>query len=84
VFGPDKNPSTKLAGARDRCVDIIDADVGKPMRGDARWQPARRTAAVDTLRRQNVAALINPRHPSALAIAAKVLRLFEYNRLFRS
>jgi RES domain-containing protein len=30
------------------------------------------------------AALINPRHPEAAAISAKVVRLFEYNRLFRS
>jgi RES domain-containing protein len=29
-------------------------------------------------------ALINPSHPDAAAIKAKVVRLFEYNRLFRS
>lgn len=29
------------------------------------------------------AALINPRHPEARAITARVIRLFEYNRLFR-
>ena len=28
--------------------------------------------------------LINPRHPDAAAITAKVARPFEYNRLFRS
>ena len=28
--------------------------------------------------------LINPKHPDASKITAKVLRLFEYNRLFRS
>jgi RES domain-containing protein len=28
--------------------------------------------------------LINPAHPDASKIAAKVVRLFEYNRLFRS
>ena len=30
------------------------------------------------------ASLINPRHPEASRINAKVVRLFEYNRLFRS
>ena len=30
------------------------------------------------------AALINPRHSDAAGITAKVVRLFEYNRLFRS
>jgi RES domain-containing protein len=30
------------------------------------------------------AALINPRHPGAGAVTAKVVRLFEYGRLFRS
>jgi len=30
------------------------------------------------------AALINPKHPEARAITASVVRLFEYNRLFRS
>jgi RES domain-containing protein len=30
------------------------------------------------------ASLINPRHPKAAAITAKVVRRFEYNRLFRS
>lgn len=29
-------------------------------------------------------ALINPRHPDSATIAAKVVRPFEYNRLFRS
>ncbi len=30
------------------------------------------------------AALINPQHPAAARITARVLRLFEYNRLFRA
>jgi len=30
------------------------------------------------------AALINTSHPQSKRISAKVLRLFEYNRLFRS
>jgi len=30
------------------------------------------------------ASLINPKHPEARAITARVVRLFEYNRLFRS
>ena len=30
------------------------------------------------------ACLINPRHPEAVRITARVVRLFEYNRLFRS
>src|SRR5205814_9569029 len=30
------------------------------------------------------ASLINPRHPEATRITAKVVRLFDYNRLFRS
>ncbi|MBA3775068.1 MAG: RES family NAD+ phosphorylase [Betaproteobacteria bacterium] len=30
------------------------------------------------------ASLINPRHPDTSTIVAKVVRLFEYNRLFRS
>ena len=30
------------------------------------------------------AALINPRHPDAATVKAKVIRLFEYNRLFRA
>lgn len=29
------------------------------------------------------ASLVNPRHPDARAISAKVVRLFEYDRLFR-
>lgn len=29
------------------------------------------------------AALIHPRHPDAATVKAKVIRLFEYNRLFR-
>ena len=33
---------------------------------------------------EELAALVNPRHPRASAITAKVVRLFEYNRLFRS
>lgn len=33
---------------------------------------------------EEFAALINPQHPAAAGITARVLRLFEYNRLFRS
>lgn len=33
---------------------------------------------------EEIAALINPRHPAADQITTSVVRLFEYNRLFRS
>ena len=33
---------------------------------------------------EEYAALINPRHPASARITATVIRLFEYNRLFRS
>jgi len=32
---------------------------------------------------EEAAALINPLHPDAKALSARVVRLFEYNRLFR-
>lgn len=32
---------------------------------------------------EELASLINPRHPDASTISSKVVRLFEYNRLFR-
>ena len=33
---------------------------------------------------EEYAALINPRHPASAKITAKVIRVFEYNKLFRS
>ena len=33
---------------------------------------------------EEYAALINPRHPTSAKITAKVIRVFEYNKLFRS
>lgn len=51
------------------------------------WLVSKRTAVLlvpSVIVPEELVALINPNHPDSAGIAAKTVRLFEYNRLFRN
>lgn len=75
--GPGKLPRTWAAIPAGRTSVKIGSE----------WLSSRRTPILmvpSVIVPEEWASLINPRHPEAPKITAKVVRLFEYNRLFRS
>lgn len=65
--------------------DAIPAGMASAMVG-SQWLADQKSAILwvpSVIVPEEFAALINPAHPQAAAITAKVIRKFEYNRLFR-